>query len=376
MEYDLFDILGDKEDSYTNVIKFLFEKSNKFKFEFIKLIFEEEIADFRNIRIKVRKSFWTISGKNIPDLVLFDNNHLAIVEVKVDAEEGHNQTRRYKNSEDEIKKELNVCENTETKFWLLTKYAQNPDSNTFESLTWKQLLSCLDLDYSDIENSDYRQMAVLLAKQLSNRIRSLDGEPITESDNWIQSVKSEKWSGAINFYKAIEFLKILDNDAIWDYWSHWDNAAHSYMHTVQLYPNKKWLGKNVEKDYREGEDLAEFYDFHFEFKYCQKKDPEKPQLIVRLDYHINPYKSSKDQKSIGNDIYDRCNEKRVGIAKDLLQELSMYEKNIYRKNFLYIVRYRLNIDSGMTVKDVVEKIKPFVDTCISAINKLLKEICK
>ena len=35
MEYDLFDILGDKEDSYTNVIKFLFEKSNKFKFELL-----------------------------------------------------------------------------------------------------------------------------------------------------------------------------------------------------------------------------------------------------------------------------------------------------------------------------------------------------
>lgn len=66
----------------------------------------------------------------------------------------------------------------------------------------------------------------------------------------------------------------------------------------------------------------------------------------------------------------------MGIAKDLLQELSMYEKNKYRKNFLYIVRYAVDIDSGMTVKDVVEKIKPFVDRCICAINKLLKEICK
>ena len=53
MEYDLFDILGDKEDSYTNVIKFLFEKSNNFKIEFIKTIFKEKITDFENIDIKV-----------------------------------------------------------------------------------------------------------------------------------------------------------------------------------------------------------------------------------------------------------------------------------------------------------------------------------
>lgn len=371
MEYDLFDILGDKEDSYTNVIKFLFEKSKNFKIEFIKTIFKEKITDFENIDIKVRKSFWTLSGKNIPDLVLFDNNHLAIVEVKIDADEGNAQTIRYKDCENEIRRELRICENAKTKFLFLTKYGQKPISEAFESITWEQLLNCFKIDFSDITSSDDRKMADLLAVQLRNRIISLKGNEIKETDNWIKSIKAGKWSGEVNFCNAIKLLNFSDkcDDAEWDSWSGWDNAHHSYMYTVQMRPDKKWLGKYIET-YREGDNLAEFYDFHFEFKYIPKEDYEKSQIEVRLDYHINPYKSAKSQKNSENDIYENCNKKRVEIAKELLEELKDYEKNIYRKNFLYIVKYTLEIETDMTVGDVVSRIESFVAKCYDTINKL------
>ena len=73
-EWDLFEIFDACEDNYTNMLHFFYEIDDKFKYNFLKLIFDEEEVikdvDFDTRTVYRRGN----NGKNIPDIILHNKN--------------------------------------------------------------------------------------------------------------------------------------------------------------------------------------------------------------------------------------------------------------------------------------------------------------
>ena len=385
---DLFDILGDKEDNITNVLKFLYDNSLDFKNNILSKVFGN-ISDGNEIKFETRRSYTSDTGKNIPDIILFSNNHFAIIEVKIFASEGYSQTTKYYNAIPEIKTKLQI-ETDEIICYYLTIYGNQAECKHFKSLTWtKDILGCLPNSLTKPISNDLNELMVyLLQKQLKERIESLNGDIITLESNWVKSVRGFKWCKERNFYKALKLLDVLQNPDFDDYWGGWDNRLHAYVYAVQFRVDKEWLGNEINKNIIEKNDkaLSSYYDFHLEFKYIEQEQKEsmeiKPYIEIRLDYHLNPYHSKSDIKKLEDDnlkeFIRQCNKKRVEIAKMMINQLpdniKVFKHKKLSDDFLYILCRNYDISPNDTVKDVIERIRPFAVQCRDLINNALLTI--
>jgi hypothetical protein len=386
---DLFDILGDKEDNITNVLKFLFENLTDFRSNLSNLIFGN-ISDSDEIKFETRRSYTSCTGKNIPDIILYNKNHFAIIEVKLFADEGSSQTIRYYNAIPEIKNKLNI-ESQESLCYYLTIYGTEAECKQFKSLSWlKDIKRCLESCQvkPDLANSK-SLMIYLLQKQLKERIDSIKGDNISKFSNWIESVKSIKWCREANFVNAVKLLDMFTHENEFDdAWCGWDSVNHAYVYSAQLRPSNQWLGKKIDLNSTEipNGSFADYYDFHIEMKYLEQEQNNdmtmKHMLEIRLDYHLNPYLSKKEIENISNEdmknFIKKCNLKRVEIAKKayekLPKHLNEYRNGRLSNDFLFILKRNFDIKQDDRIIDVWERTKYFIEECIDLIQCALDEI--
>lgn len=142
MANDIFQILGieNKEDKYT----FCF--CEFFKYD----IFRSKVAEYfcvdKNELICVRETFnlqsITIDGKRkkiTPDIVLFNNDTIIVLESKMFANEGYYQTLDYECSEDIIKEQIYnryKKQPKQIKYYFFTLAGLSAKSSSFETITW------------------------------------------------------------------------------------------------------------------------------------------------------------------------------------------------------------------------------------------------
>ena len=143
---DLFKILHieTKEDKYTFCLKEMLESNREFRknvgkwfgfnepFEIARNTFSIDYVDDRK-----RKQI-------TPDLVLFCDSRIAVIESKMFSQEGYKQTADYESGKEIIKKELSKY-NADVCFYFLTLSGVSAESPSFITVKWVDFyLSCLD----------------------------------------------------------------------------------------------------------------------------------------------------------------------------------------------------------------------------------------
>lgn len=365
MKKDYFELLMTKEDGYTNFLKELFDCSKEFRNNLSQALFGEELND---LTFLTRTAFITNDAeqntkkKNVPDIIIYNSNHFGIIEVKVYAFEGDNQTKNYYDNKQIIKDKLNIKSNSKEKYWFLTLYGTKPSCNKFEAISWNKFGEHLPTKTND------EGLNILLA-QLKERINSIKGnKKITLNSNWCESVKSEKWEGAVNLFNALKLIPLFKNKNYSDYDNYWDEftrASNEYHYKSQFTMNKQWVGKRLE---RITNNYSECYQIHFEFEWSQ----EHHYLVYRLDYHLNPYYSNNDIKRYlcneeEKNKANTCNIKRQAIAQSCREIWRKtyckgyndfeYNKRI-QNNLLVLLSGWISVKDDMAVKDVVEYLQP------------------
>ena len=385
---DIFDIMLAHEDSYSNLIKTIFDTSSEYRKNFLSLIFGTGEYDLNNWCFDVRKAF-TVEGtrkKCVPDILLYHKNktHFAMIEVKVFASEGDSQTQRYIEAKPTILNKIYdgvVPKDIKESFKYLTIYGTEPVCDHFEILNWQDVGKCLTENVFE-QLSQLSKDAWLkdVAQQLKERIISAYADvEINPQDKWVEVMQPELWRGAKAFHDVLK--PIFGTECISSYWDQFDSGEHAYQLSAQFIPSKDWEGellKKITTNYRD------CYEFHYEFKY----DPVLQGVIGRLDYHLHPYYSQKDVERIEDDCLknraQECNKKRAEIARNA--------KKTWKNNFsndeveidynghitdylLWLLRFSLKIDPNDTVDKVVESLKKRIGPMTSFLNEaVFKEI--
>ena len=378
-EWDLFDIFDAREDNYTNMLHFLYETEANFRARFLKLIFGKDVD---GVIFKTRTAYHRDNeGKDIPDIILYNDNHLAIIEVKLFSDEGYQQTDRYYKASKRIMKELAIDEGCTTAYWFLTLSGTKPHCLAFKKLLWSNVSECMNP--SECSN----EMAQMLMSQFKERIKSIEQREITLDGLWEEQVHSYRWSGAVRFYSALKLLFDQIDKEEWYgvekwtgyYWTGFNPASNSYAHSALFYPaDGNWQGKELKKA-MEDNDESGCYDYHFEFEW----DEAKNLLTLRLDSHLNPYKSQNDIKNMDNkelkEFAKKCNNKRAEKAREMKTCWIQMAPEEYRKSYnahitsalmtLVTVKYTHNKLKDLTVKDVLDLIRPFIETGVKFMKK-------
>ena len=118
------------------------------------------------------------------------------------------------------------------------------------------------------------------------------------------------------------------------------------------------------------------YDIHFEFMWNEAEN----HLTLRLDYHLNPYKSQSCIENLNDKELAfalKCNEERAKKARDKKKEwkrIAPEFKDAYNKHItqgiMTLVTKVDTVTNEETVKDVLTKrIRPFIEVGIKFINE-------
>lgn len=358
-DWDIFDILFAHEDSYTNLLQYLFENSEEFYNNLSYLIFDKKVE---KLSFTTRKTYNSESGqKNIPDIIIHNENHLAIIEVKVFANEGFDQTKRYLGCKKEIKDSLKIKSDCIEKFYFLTLTGSKAECDEFSSLTWVEVGKCLPEYIIDNE------LLALLVSQFKRRVDSLNQKECDRKEKWCDVVKTKYWGGAVGFFSALKMtpsFKQLPNE-LCDYWASYKKAKNTFTYSALFLPDYSWKGIPVDNKKCT---KTNCFELHFEFEW----DENSRVLEIRLDYHLNPYKSNKDIERMKNEdekySAQLCNSYRYEVAYLSRKEWKKYApdgwENCYNsklsQNIMKLIYKEIIIDKNKTVGEVVDEIDKFV----------------
>ncbi|MBE6086529.1 MAG: hypothetical protein E7206_00490 [Clostridium beijerinckii] len=144
-----------KEDIISNLIAGLLNESQNFRINFLEKIAKVQNGDLYNVKAKTRIT----TSVGIPDIVIAIENQekaiIIIIENKLKAEEGYEQTKRY--SQEICKKELydysNInmkYENVDFKSIFLTLIPEQiPTSQEFINVTYNDLIDKVNIKLED-----------------------------------------------------------------------------------------------------------------------------------------------------------------------------------------------------------------------------------
>ncbi|MGN0005147.1 MAG: hypothetical protein ACI37Z_04170 [Candidatus Gastranaerophilaceae bacterium] len=204
-EADIFDILGinGREDSYTNLLKELFDNVLEYRTFLLNMLFPRETLDPNTFYFKTRNKYsWKDSNNKthneIPDIIIVEKsgNHFALIEVKIFSGEGDLQTERYYKlfSNDSQDITIHVCnkkdpvtirKNAVRKFYFLTIYESKAQCEEFVNIRWSNIIE--PLKQIQIKN----EYLNLLARSLINK---------AESSKTIDSISKDMiWNDSMGF---------------------------------------------------------------------------------------------------------------------------------------------------------------------------------
>ena len=380
---DIFDYLGvsGKEDAYTDLLANVFDVSDEFKINLSNKLFG---IKSNNIFLKIRSCYETPEGKSskiIPDMLFYNSDNFAIIEVKIFAEEGWEQINRYRSGFEVIQEKL-IKEDVD-KIIDIEKFKENKDrrnvffltlSGTIKegaiSLKWKDMVDLIPDDVGD-------ERLNICIMDLRNRIAEYESPAVDYNELFYKQFDT------MHFVSADRILKIIFNKSepfnnyILEFWSKWENGQNRYSSNIQVYKNEWQSDCIIEEKQgvvlnKDSIHVANNYDVHFEIKFYWK---EKWWAEFRIDYHINPYKSENEIDELGiNYIY----EERKKIIDKVLDDnkCNKFKEFFYRyggKGF-GIYRHYIEIKENQSVCDVKKLIIDEMKETLPVIECLMKAI--
>lgn len=381
-ESDIFDILGisGREDSYTDLIHSIFDMSDEFK-KNIRDEFFEDGEDIKDLNIKIRSYYFTPEGtrkKIIPDIILYNENKLVIIEVKVFSSEGKDQLKSYSAGVEEIKEQLELKDEIEVGKYYLTLDKQNDLPGEFTSMTWKEFADLIPetIDNKFICNCHAINMCI---KDLKKRVDDYEDVNIDVSKNFKDIYK---WHHFVSYEKILKQIFKDEFDVKWYEWSiweGWESGENCYAASIQVYCDETWISHDqivfntdenddevINKDYIT---VTNNYDIHYEIKIIDNN-----KIEFRIDYHTNPYLTNNEIKGYGLlHLYDD----RRNIIAEFNSKYSEKEPDKLNKaqgKALYVYKDVREIDDGCTVGEFKRIINNLIENNINKVNDLISII--
>lgn len=256
---DIFKLfhVEDKEDIYTYCLKAMLEYGGS---DFKKRVGEQ--FGFEEDFLVSRKAF-SLSGKGnkrqriIPDLVLYNSNHISIIESKMFSVEGYLQTVDYVKGAKEIKGELGQ-ESASVAFFFLTLSGINAESQNFKPVKWTDFYEAIlkEIVFDDealeiirktilSQVDKYRKFEKALVSRPYSELFNKDNYWVTPLtlfssgvyDNIWQTISGEEeflvWNGEINGRGHSEFTTNLNKNS-------WFKSNEKYEIDINLFIRIEW----------------------------------------------------------------------------------------------------------------------------------------
>lgn len=398
-ENDIFDYLGivGREDSYTNLIKVLFDSVPEYKIKLLEILFGRSNLNSDDFYLETRRKYGHKSNNIIPDIIIVDTTGLyfALIEVKVFSDEGDKQTSRYYNMFSKSDVEIyyakgNVCLNeyTDRKFYYLTIYDAEPKDINFKNIKWKNIVE--PLRYITIEN----EYLSVLVKSLLNKVNSAEINDNCSIDMLWSELMGYGWANEERMFRTLQ--QYCFKEDVWkevQKWNGYNKDSNAYELKCS-FGKERWIGKNLKEFINENSlALKSCYMFHYELAY----NPATNNLTIRLDYHLNPYLSEKDIKNKRYNFFDLneeqtdylieiSNEANKGLRKkiatsikndfpnDLIKRFSKKVITPLRNNPMTLAKIKDFSTENKSIKEVAEVINEFVRYTEKSIDYFIENI--
>lgn len=281
---NLLNILGiaAKEDVHANLFKYCIESSPQFRKAFFSSILNWPAdTDLKSIDVRL-----SIAGTGLPDLVIVGQDstsaRLAIIELKLHALEGVNQTARYASSEclGQLRAELKMDSNTHDELVFLTLYpAHTAECDDFRSISLRHLVAAL-------KDEDFPSNT--LVSQLVQHWVGCIGEFYSAGDFDDEDLAMVKLasgttldSGYLCFSELFgSFSPIgLERSRPWR-----DNPRGRPYYGIR-YQKESWHPEELQSGKWRKFDPLRHFDIHIECQYQRQKE----ELDVFIHYETNPY---------------------------------------------------------------------------------------
>ncbi|MGL5313040.1 MAG: PD-(D/E)XK nuclease family protein [Peptostreptococcaceae bacterium] len=359
-----------KEDIISNFIVGLINESPSFRNSFIKNIVEiENPEDF-----KVEAHTRVATSVGIPDIVISmekeDKSILLIIENKLKADEGCNQTLRYSDNRcisdlinnKKIFNKENV--NIECKFMFLTLIPeQSPTGDEFINITYKHLIDKVNAELEDPALSRIYVDFIEVLKEF------YDGLDINKNDNLIETLNQELDSSKafIKFKRIFGCIESINGLSI-DYIGKAKGAGR--ISFIAKISKDSWKGEEKitieDGKYRITKNS---YDIHLEPSF----DIFNKSISLPLHYEPRPYiPKNKLIENSSKEEYDEYINKRE-ITKKLIHNKinQVNDKNIKVYNGSnQIASIKLDINEDMTIGEFINMVEKYmrivseiVDSC-------------
>lgn len=349
-----------KEDIISNLIVGLINESKVFRNSFLRNIVKIECI--QNINVKAHTRVATSLG--IPDIVVSvegkNTSTLVVIENKLKAEEGVNQTLRY--SDEKCITELlannrifnNNNRHIETKFIFLTLIPEQiPTGNSFENITYKDILEKIniEIEYSTL-NRIYKDFLIIMNEFYS-------GLEVNENDKLLEclnlNVDSEKIF--IKFKNIIKGIKDIEGINVSDVGKIVGSGRVNFY--TKIYKDS-WLGEDtanlVDANYKVTKNS---YDIHIEPSF----DVFNNKITLPLHYETRPYipKNKLREKTNTEDYEEYINKRnliKVLVHKKIAE---MNDERIKPYNGSNQIAYvKIDVDENTTVEDFKTLVKKYI----------------
>lgn len=304
---DYFDILGisGREDSYTNLLVAAFNDSETFRRRFCNFFTKDDHSDFE---LKSRNSFSTnIEGKknkDIPDLILFNENEIILIEVKIFASEGYRQTERYSSNEtvEKIKEILNKPNARFESFFYLTVDKSSARSAKFKNVSWSELLGVV------LKNVEFHNDKIsVLMQDLQSRVREFDliedvgNQSIVEFTSRSKHFVTRKFLFEKYFNSLSETLKKRFGFEV-SYANANNVDGDQYL---LLFGKPEWVRLRMPSNIasfsdEEQQKFSKTRNVHIEINWT----PSRNRISIFVHYETNPYLPEKDLKKLSKYMYE------------------------------------------------------------------------
>ena len=298
LENNLLKILGvhDREDTFTNLLAFCFNNSDKFQNLFIKFISNNSLKLNSTAKAYTRIS---TSKSGVPDLIITcKDNHsdtLIILENKLKADEGKDQTDKYGSNEcrDDLVKRFRLnSDHLKTHCYFLTLFPdQRPANETFTPVTYENLIIELNL-FSGEKNELVRQLTDNLIELLT---LFYDQGRLQPEDIVLEKLEdSEGMDGGFLYFTNLLNSLNLPQTLKPKEFSKNSKTGRRYYLTQLIKPN--WAPEEIKASNR-GLDYKSFDPSkHFNIHIEPQFSPLNNRFDIFLHFETNPYLPVKEAR--------------------------------------------------------------------------------
>jgi len=314
MNSNILQILGvqNKEDAITNVICNGINKSPGFRNAFLQHICNVPPSTIISVEAITRLSTF---AAGIPDLVIKctgeKRNRIIIIENKLKAEEGVDQTKKYSSvdSINNLKKILNMeSDQIDVSLIFLTLFPdQQPKSENFVHKTHSDLLNINNNIYDSDEIHD-----LLIRDWISMLGRFYSRENIDPEDLIQNKLRddSELDSGYLYFRSFFKKIDLPNNLVVKEFFRTSQKGRHYYGAII----SKNLWCSNLMERIDDKYDIEDSFNIHFEPQY----DVLNKRFNLFLHYEVNPYETNEwVQKNATESSLDKYEKRRMEIRDKL-----------------------------------------------------------